>query len=139
MRGAVLGLGGSNHDFSAALVIDGEVAVAVEDERLQRVKRGSTEWHSQPARDAAHYCLETAGLTIADLDGVFACDDLERPADWIDWRTVRFLNHHLCHAAAAFYSSPFDDSALLVIDGHGSVLDESQEAWTVETVTVGQV
>ena len=53
MRDPVLGLGGSNHDFSAAIVDSGTIRVAIEDERLQRVKQAQTEWHAHPARDAA--------------------------------------------------------------------------------------
>ncbi len=42
MRAPVLGLGGSNHDFSAAIVDEGSIAVAVEDERIQRIKKAGT-------------------------------------------------------------------------------------------------
>lgn len=137
MRGPVLGLGGSNHDFSAAVVVDGQIACAIEDERLQRIKRGVTEWHATPARDAAHYCLSALNLEIDDIDGVFCCDDLERPQDWLDWSGVTMLNHHRCHAAAAFFSSPHEESALLVVDGHGSVLEESGSGLAVETISIG--
>jgi predicted NodU family carbamoyl transferase len=41
MSGLVLGLGGSNHDFSAAIIADGPIRVAIEDERIQRVKHPS--------------------------------------------------------------------------------------------------
>ena len=47
------------------------------------------------------------------------------------------LNHHTCHAAAAFFSSPHEESALLVIDGHGSALEESESGLAVETISVG--
>lgn len=133
----VLGIGGSNHDFSAALIRDGEIAVAIEDERLQRVKRGHTAWHAEPARDAVGYVLDAAGIGIEDVSGVFCCDDLERPTEWIDWSKVTFLNHHTCHAAASYYPFPHDRAALLVIDGHGSPLAETADAYTVETMSVG--
>ena len=42
-----------------------------------------------------------AYLEAGGVDGVFCCDDLERPSDWLDWSTVRFVNHHTAHAAAA--------------------------------------
>ena len=84
MSGLVLGLGGSNHDFSAAIIADGSIRVAIEDERIQRVKRGEAEWHSQPARDATTYCLDTLSADLDDIDAIFCSDDLERPMEWLD-------------------------------------------------------
>jgi carbamoyltransferase len=137
MSGRVLGLGGSNHDFSAAILIDGEIRVAIEDERIQRIKRGEADWHAQPARDATTYCLKAAGVSMEDLDGIFCCDDLERPTAWLDWSRVTFVNHHTAHAAASFYSGPHERSTLLVIDGHGSALAESAAGYEVETISTG--
>jgi carbamoyltransferase len=137
MRGPVLGIGGSNHDFSAAIVRDGEIAVAIEDERVQRVKQARTEWHAHPARDSVAYCLEAIGLGLGDLIGVYCCDDLERPRAWLDWSTVRFVNHHSAHAAASFFASPHPRATLLVVDGHGSPLGEAQDGYQVETISAG--
>jgi carbamoyltransferase len=137
MRAPVLGLGGSNHDFSAAIVDAGAIAIAIEDERVQRVKHGRTEWHSHPARDAATYCLQAMELELEEMAGVFCSDDLERPTDWIDWERVVLVNHHEAHAAASFFSSPHEKAALLVIDGHGSPLDETTERYEVETISIG--
>lgn len=137
MRGPVLGLGGSNHDFSAAIVHDGSIVVAIEDERVQRIKHAETAWHAHPARDAAKYCLQAADLQLDALDGVFCCDDLERPTDWLDWSRVHFVNHHTAHAAAAFYTADHQRATLLVVDGHGSPLRESASGWDVETISIG--
>lgn len=134
---AVLGLGGSNHDFSAAIVDDGSIVVAVEDERIQRIKQARTEWHARPARDATAYCLEAAGMELSELAGIFACDDLERPSPWMDWSHVRLVNHHACHAAASFFTSPHRRSTLLVVDGHGSPLAETDHGYEVETISMG--
>jgi carbamoyltransferase len=133
----VLGVGGSNHDFSSALVHDGAVAVAIEDERIQRVKNAEHDWHSHPGRDAAAYCMSTAGLTVEDLDAVFFSADLERPRAWIDWSRATAVNHHTCHAAAAYYTSDQPRSTLLVIDGHGGPLEQTESTWEVETISVG--
>ena len=133
----MLGLGGSNHDFSAAIVDDGALRVAIEEERIQRVKQARADWHSQPARDAATYCLKAAGLELNELEGIFSCDDLERPAAWIDWDRVTFINHHLAHAAASFFSSPHPQATLLVVDGHGSTTRETGDSFEVETVSIG--
>lgn len=137
MRGPVLGLGGSNHDFSAAIVSDGLIAVAIEDERVQRVKQARTGWDAHPARDAANYCLDAAGLDIAELSGVFCCDDLERPTSWLDWSRVTFVNHHVAHAAASFFTSQHERSTVLVVDGHGSPLGETRSGYEVETISTG--
>jgi len=133
----VLGLGGSNHDFSAAIVAGGRIKVAIEDERVQRIKNAETAWHAHPARDAANYCLSAAGVRLDELDGVFCCDDLERPTDWLDWSSVQFVNHHTAHAAASFFASPHDRATLLVVDGHGSALSESGTGYEVETISIG--
>jgi carbamoyltransferase len=137
MSGLVLGLGGSNHDFSAAIVGNGAIQVAIEDERIQRVKRARTEWHAHPARDATTYCLEAAGVELDELDGIFCCDDLERPSAWLDWSRVTFVNHHTAHAAASFFASPHERSTLLVVDGHGSPLAETASGYEVETISTG--
>lgn len=137
MSGLVLGLGGSNHDFSAALVGGGAIRVAIEDERIQRVKRGQSEWHSQPARDSAAYCIEAVDISLDELDGIFCCDDLERPTDWVDWSSVTFVNHHTAHAAASYYTSPYERSTLLVVDGHGSPITEAEHGHEVETISIG--
>lgn len=134
---AVLGLGGSNHDFSAAIVGLRGIEVAIEDERLQRVKQARTDWHASPARDAAMYCLEATGLDLDRLDGIFCCDDLERPSAWLDWSQVTFVNHHTAHAAASFFTSPHERATLLVVDGHGSPLAETSQGYEVETISIG--
>src|SRR3954468_2301762 len=138
MDGAlVLGLGGGKHHLTARIVADGGIRVAIEDERIQRVKRGAAEWHSQPARDATTYCLDAVGADLDDIEAIFCSDDLERPTDWLDWSRVTFVNHHTAHAAASFYTAPHERSTLLVVDGHGSVVGESREGWEVETVSTG--
>jgi len=67
----VLGVGGSNHDFSATIVHEGTIRVAIEDERVQRIKNADTAWCAHPARDAAAYlpCRDRAerGATRRDL------------------------------------------------------------------------
>jgi carbamoyltransferase len=133
----VLGVGGSDHDFSAALVRDGRVEVAVEDERVQRIKHGDTSWSAQPAADATAYCLRAGGVELDEVSGVFCCDDLDRPTPWLDWSRVTFVNHHTAHAAASFFTSPYETAALLVVDGHGSSISGSDPTDEVETISIG--
>lgn len=135
--GPVLGLGGSNHDFSAAIVEEGTIRVAIEDERVQRVKWGRSDWHAHPAQDAAEYCIEAAGIEFSDLAGIFCGEDLERPTEWMDWSRVEFVNHHLAHAAASFFAFPHQRATLLVIDGHGSAIGETPSGYEVETFSLG--
>lgn len=127
----VLGTGLS-HDGSACLLRDGQVAVAIEKERVTRVK------HDGGNDTAAiRYCLETEGIAIEDLavivqNGIFGDfsrgnsffgdaprllrDDLPVP--------VVTISHHQAHAYSAIGMCPFPDAAVLVIDGCGNALDE---------------
>ena len=63
----ILGLSGAlGHDPSAALLIDGEVVAAAEEERFVREKHA---WHRMP-RESARYCLDEAGVTARQIDAV---------------------------------------------------------------------
>jgi predicted NodU family carbamoyl transferase len=129
----VLGTGLS-HDSSACLLRDGQVAVAIEKERITRVKHDG-------GNDTAAilYCLETEGIAIEDLalivqNGIFGDfshgnsffngprllrDDLPVP--------VVTISHHLAHAYSAIGMCPFPETAVLVIDGCGNGLDECDD------------
>ena len=155
---AVLGINAVFHDSAAALVLDGEVVAATEEERLSRRKHGKppvafSTWEL-PERAAA-WCLRKAGVEPGELDAVAYSYDpaLAVPADpplavsgvasgdpW-DWlRTkfvqraprflatalpgldperVRFVPHHLAHAASAYHGAGWDRCAVLVLDGRG--------------------
>jgi carbamoyltransferase len=128
-----------SHDRSAALVRDGEVVVAIEEERLDRIKHSEgflIQGHFErltktiPMKAIA-YCLDAAGIGIDEVDLVVG----NRPlGDGAVWRLLRelpikdksrirelpFPSHHLAHAVTAFYCSPFDEAAVLVIDQAGS-------------------
>lgn len=124
----VLGIGGSVHDFSCCVVVDGEVVAAVEEERLSRVKYHPLDRISlrQLDLEAVEYCLELAGLKLTDIDRVVA-NDLVFPAALRGLPGVELINHHLSHAAASFLLSPHDEAAILVIDGFGSMADNRAE------------
>lgn len=148
----VLGINALFHDPAAALVVDGRIVAAAEEERFSRRKHGKrplpfSAWEL-PALSAG-WCLERAGLRPADLDAVaYSYDpDLARPADalglddpWdhlrqeyarrapeflaealpgLDAGRVRFVPHHVAHAASAGQASPHPDCAVLVLDGRG--------------------
>ena len=155
------------HDASCALVIDGQIIAAAEEERFSRVKHTS----GLPI-NAMRYCMEAAALKPGDLDVVIASwrpwvlklrttlalrSALASPRifqskaargvrqmghEWKELFTlkrmlakilgtgsyeVRYLEHHLAHAASAFLCSPFDEAAILTVDGAGE--EDSTVLW----------
>ncbi|WP_328470012.1 carbamoyltransferase [Actinoplanes sp. NBC_00393] len=147
----VLGINAIFHDPSAALIVDGRVVAAAEEERFSRRKHGKrpvpfSAWELPEL--AAAWCLEQAGLRPGDLDAVaysFDPDLCRDPAEagindpWdhlrvdyarrapqflatalpgLDPEQVRFVPHHVAHAASAGLSVD-GPSAVLVLDGRG--------------------
>ncbi|GAA4519963.1 carbamoyltransferase C-terminal domain-containing protein [Actinoallomurus oryzae] len=145
----VLGINAIFHDPAAALVVDGRIVAAAEEERFSRRKHGKrpvpfSAWE-QPVL-SARWCLEQAGLRPGDLDLVgFSYDpSLVRPAEamglndpWdhlrimyaeqapslladalpgLDPAKVRFVPHHVAHAASALLGR---EGSVLVCDGRG--------------------
>jgi len=155
----VLGLSAFYHDSAAAIVRDGEIVAAAQEERFTRQKNDS----ELPVHAAA-YCLDAAGVTLDDVDHVAFYDKPLLTFDrlletylayaptgfgsfakaipiWVKdkllqkSRIVKGLNglergeiaeddilfgyHHHSHAAAAFYPSPFDEAAIVIMDGVG--------------------
>lgn len=132
----VLGLGGSNHDQSAALVKDGKLIVAIEDERVVRNKKGVSHWAGRPCLAAMQYCLKAAGIALSDIDEIFVNDDIDTAFPfWEDHRHT-LVPHHLNHAMSAFLNSPYESSALLVIDGKGTRVNGASND-VFETVSIG--
>ncbi|MBB5960232.1 carbamoyltransferase [Saccharothrix tamanrassetensis] len=145
----VLGINAVFHDPAAALVVDGRIVAAAEEERFSRRKHGKrpvpfSAW--ELPEQAARWCLAHAGLTPADLDAVaYSYDPSMVPptsdVPWEDLRTeyarrapqflstalpgldpaiVRFVPHHVAHAGSTGLAAPFDgDCAVLVSDGRG--------------------
>ena len=116
----VLGLGGSNHDFSACIVQDGEVLNMIEDERITRKKYGMGLGISLAKGFSRKYCLQQLHLTMEDIDLVVGNDILSKVMYKRIDKPVTLINHHLAHAASAFYPSDFEESAILVVDAVGS-------------------
>lgn len=116
----ILGLGGSDHDVNACLLRDGRIVVAIEEERLLRRKYGLG--GNLLEGRAWRYCLEAAGgLRVAEMGRVVADSILAAPALYACSRRARRLDHHLLHAAAAFFTSPFPRAAVLVVDNAGDL------------------
>lgn len=130
----ILGIGGSDHDFACALCKDGEIIVAIEEERISRKKHGIGLVETLELGKSVKYCLDYAQITRADLDLVVS-NDLLRAAPLFGFKNFQIINHHLAHAASAYFASGYDSSAILVIDAAGSEVDGSIET---TTLAIGQ-
>jgi carbamoyltransferase len=148
----VLGVNAVFHDPAAALVVDGEIIAAAEEERFSRRKHGKpnvpfSAWELPEL--AARWCLQHGRLRPEDLDAVaysfdpslcLAGDELPLDDPWdhlrveyarrapaflasalpgLDPDKVRFVPHHVAHAASAGLAGPYRTSASLVLDGRG--------------------
>ena len=161
---AILGISAFYHDSAAALVVDGDIVAAAQEERFTRRKHD----HGFPVH-AIHYCLDEAGIAPEALDYVGFYDKpflkLERLLEtylsyaprgfrsflrfvplWAKQklhlpreisrglpgyrRQIVFTEHHESHAASAFFPSPFDEAAILTLDGVGE--------WATTTYGVGR-
>ena len=150
----ILGINWGAHDSAAALLVDGALVAAGEEERFNRIKHAP---YAYPL-GAARYCLAEAGLEVGDLDeivfsfhptlalgssilhalrffprGAFVTlAELVRRAWYagsgkyseyvlrVNSHVHRhWIPHHTAHAASAYYASPFDQAAILVVDGVG--------------------
>lgn len=115
----VLGLN-SAHDASACLLINGELVVAVCEERLSRVK-----YHDGFPQLAIQYCLDYAGLP--DLNAVdcivlneYVVNDYDvNELGGYQGRLITNPSHHLLHAYYAWVASGYTDAAVLILDGSG--------------------
>ena len=149
----VLGISCYYHDSAAALLKDGKVVAAVEEERFSRIK-----FDDDFPKNAIGWCLNQEGITAEQIDCVAFYDKpilkFERLLDnylavapkglysfldvipkWIHKRLwiksqisktlknfkgkIIFPEHHLSHAAHAFFTSPFNEAAILTVDGVG--------------------
>ena len=166
----LLGLSAYYHDSAAALVQDGEVIAAAQEERFTRKKHDARFPHH-----AIRSCLEATGTRPGDIDIVAFYDkpflkferlletylafaprgfasfrqalplwikeklfqrhllanELAQFDDEVDWkRRLLFSEHHLSHAASAFFPSPFERAAVLTMDGVGE--------WTTTSLALGK-
>ena len=137
----VLGLGFTDHEASAALVIDGVLASAISRERLTRMKKDGKTWGSGrlDLTPCIQYCLGQHDLRLDQVDltvwnhvdhvsrsVLLAALEKEGAADLSGTRTL-VLPHHFAHACCALYLSPFKDAAVFVADGSGGPLDDILE------------
>jgi carbamoyltransferase len=154
----VLGISAHYHDAAAAIVINGHLAAAAQEERFSR-KKHDPDFPIQ----AIDFCLAHTGLQLHELDAVAFYEKpllrferiletfyqtapqgmrafLHALPDWLQYKLrpksyirnqlrkiapcptnlkILFPEHHLSHAAAAFFASPFPEAAILTVDGVG--------------------
>ncbi len=161
----ILGISAFYHDSAAAVVVDGNIVAAAQEERFTRIKHD----HNFP-KEAVSYCLEEAGLKASELDYVVFYDKpllkFDRlietyvayaPAGlrsfmmamplWLKLKLhlpnqirtalgggykgrIAFTQHHESHAASTFFPSPFEEAAILTLDGVGE--------WDTATIGYGK-
>lgn len=151
----ILGLNAYHGDSSVCILIDGKLIAAVEEERFTRIKH----WAGLPVL-ATKYCLDSAGVTIEDVDHIAINRDpkanfmkkalfafskrpsfdlvknrLKNAGKVIDLKSalcaalsaqgsslkavIHNIEHHVAHLGSSFFVSPFDDAAVVSIDGFG--------------------
>lgn len=120
-----------SHDTSCAAIINGEVKVAIEEERLNRIKHcdGKTKYGKIIPYLSINYCCEYLGINPRDVDlwVVNACFSdavvvAKQQLFGIDPDKivqVELPGHHLAHAYSAYYASPYEESAILAYDVNG--------------------
>jgi len=166
----ILGISAYYHDSAAALVCDGEILAAAQEERFTRKKHDSGFPHQ-----AIDYCLSEAGITLEQVDHIVFYDkpflkferllesylafaprgfksfrmampiwlreklflksllskELRHYSQRYPWNErLLFSEHHLSHAASAFFPSPFEEAAVLTMDGVGE--------WATTSLAIGQ-
>jgi carbamoyltransferase len=166
----VLGISAYYHDSAAALIQDGEIVAAAQEERFSRKKHDAR----FPAH-AVEYCLFAAGVGLSGIDRVVFYDkpflkferlvetylafaprgfksfrmsiplwlreklflknlltqELKKADSQGTWNgELLFSEHHLSHAASAFFPSPFDDAVVLTMDGVGE--------WATTSAAIGK-
>lgn len=124
---------GSNHDFSGCLVKKGRIYRAIEAERINKLKHSFDAFN--PFNSVLKYLFPLGKAKIAALA---SCDTLT-PKYFYEYRDmIKLYNHHLCHAAAVYYTSPFEESAVFVADGLGSVWGTKDGSYKYETYSYYQ-
>ncbi len=149
----ILGINAHHADASAAIVVDGKLVAAVEEERFRRIKH----WAGFPSQ-AIEFCLREVGVDLNGVDHIAVNRNprarllqrtafvlrnrpsigairrrLENRAKVRDLGTeildafhlsslkpeLHHVEHHRAHLASAFFVAPFDDAAILSVDGFG--------------------
>ena len=166
---AILGISAFYHDSAAAVLIDGKIVAAAQEERFTRIKHD----HSFP-KNSIKFVLKQSKMTLNDIDKIIfyekpflkfqrllttylsiapkgfssflksiplwmnekifqkklIIDELKQIDNQFNEKNkINFSEHHLSHAASAFYPSPFKNASVLTLDGVGE--------WTTSSISYG--
>lgn len=162
----IMGISALYHDAAAALIKDGKIIAAAQEERFTRIKHDK----SMP-KNAISYCLKEGGIKDSELDAVvyydnpiltvdrflnnlkyvgkdaddlidFSYDSIFGSKVWVHKEIETLLpgvdiakrlyvtEHHIAHAASAFYPSPYDKAVIITMDGVGE--------WATTTIGYGE-
>ncbi|MFY0626733.1 MAG: carbamoyltransferase [Reichenbachiella sp.] len=166
-RTVILGISAFYHDSAAALIVDGEIIAAAQEERFSRIRHDSNF-----PKQAIEYILKESGIEFSQLTAVTFYDKplltFERLLEtyhafaprglrsfitaipvWVKGKLfmkkelrkqlayfgkhqlpILFTEHHLSHAASAFFPSPYEEAAILTVDGVGE--------WATSTISKGK-
>ncbi len=119
----ILGIGGVLGDAAAAVLQDGELVAAVEETKLARQPQRVNQAELPERAIAA--CLERAGAKPEAVDAVAVVRPLPETGFHLKLRArfpnsrIVVLEHHLAHAASAYYASPFEEATVLTLDRAG--------------------
>ncbi len=167
---SILGISAFYHDSAAAIIVDGKILAAAQEERFTRKKHDSSYPHN-----AVKFVLEFAKLNLSDVDHIVFYEKpflkferlletyvafaprgfkqftksmptwlreklfqknmlmkllKEHDQNFVNEKKIYFSEHHLSHAASAFFPSPFKDAVVLTADGVGE--------WATTTVAIGK-
>jgi carbamoyltransferase len=119
------------HDKGAVIIEDGKVVIGITQERLSRIKHDGAHQGGIIPFESINYCLNSIGITYKEIDYfVYSTTELEdkthadffRKYSDVNHDKLYFIPHHLAHAYSTFFSSGFDDAAVIVADASGSIL-----------------
>jgi len=119
------------HDKGAVIIKNGRVAIGISQERLSRFKHDGAFTEGNIPVESIMYCLSELDLTIDDLDLiVYSTTEMEdntyelfNKIFRIPKKKLEFIPHHLAHAYSTFFSSGYDEAAVVVADASGSNLN----------------
>jgi carbamoyltransferase len=138
------------HERSVAIVKDGEILVAIEQERIDRQKYSPGYMLHSPGdasqiqlpHEAIRYAIDAVGISLGDLETVtanmpgndYAPDILRRvlPTELAS-KVHRIPSHHLAHAYSTYYPSGFEEAIVLVVDASGNTIERQTESYTIYT------
>ena len=140
----ILGVNCLNHDAAVSVIEDGKILFAAHSERYSRKKNDmylnddiidEAFSYGKPDKIAYYerpWIKKTRQLYAGQYKEVFNLDNLTSKylSPWLKNNKIHYIDHHLSHAAAGYYTSPYNEAAILVIDGIGE--------WDVLTIWHGK-